>query len=305
MAESSPLARVVHVVTRPPRSPLTQLTLYFAGLTLAGWALITFVPLAEQVIRGVAPQLASAGGELQDLLGEPSGTPHRPPYFDLRMMLVMAGTLLITIPFSWGYMAVREHSGYEQSVVQTLVLLPMVVAAIMLVVQSSLALAFALGGVAAAVRFRNTLKDVADATYVFLAIGLGIAAGTGALAGALVMAVLFTYVSLLLWRCNFGMCASQHATLDTIDAPPRRIRGEMLVDIRDERIQPTIESQLSSLTRRWKLAGTSRDDEGGIQLRYRIQLKRSTSPQMVQTALDVLRADGLAAVRIQPESEAA
>lgn len=305
MADSSPLARVLHLVTRPPRSPLTQLTLYFAGLTLVGWALVTFVPLADQVIRGVDPGRAGGAAELRDLLAEPPGTPDRPPYFDLRMALVMAGTLLITIPFSWGYMAVREHTGYEQSVVQTLVLLPMVVAAIMLVVQSSLALAFALGGVAAAVRFRNTLKDVADATYVFLAIGLGIAAGTGALAGALVMAAIFTYVSLILWRCNFGMCASQHAELDTTERPLRRIRGEMLVSVRNEQAQPAIETHLSSLARRWRLAGTSRDDEGGIRLRYRIQLKRSTSPEMLEAALAGLRADGVAAVHVQSESEAA
>lgn len=305
MADSSPLVRVLHVVTRPPRSPLTQLTLYFAGLTLAGWALAAFVPLADQVVRGVDPNLASAGSELRDLLAEPAGAPSRPPYFDLRMALVMAGTLLITIPFSWGYMAVREHSGYEQSVVQTLVLLPMVVAAIMLVVQSSLALAFALGGVAAAVRFRNTLKDVADATYVFLAIGLGIAAGTGALAGALVMAALFTYVSLILWRCNFGMCASQQAAPDRTGASRRRLKGEMLVEVRDEQIRPAIETHLSSLARRWKLADTSRDDDGGVLLRYRIQLKRSTSPEMLEAAVAVLRADGLASVHVQPESGAA
>jgi hypothetical protein len=60
--------------------------------------------------------------------------------------------------------------------VQLLIILPLVVAGIVVLVKDSLALAFSLAGIVAAVRFRNTLDDSKDAVYVFLATGVGLAA---------------------------------------------------------------------------------------------------------------------------------
>lgn len=292
-------------MTRPPRSPLRQLSLYFLALIATGWLVYTFVPVVADVLAG-APD-AGASTDLRDLLADPAPSGDRFLWFDLRMVVVMIGTLLVTIPFSWGYMAVRQHAGYEQSVVQTLVLLPVVVAAIMMVVQSSLALAFALGGVAAAVRFRNTLKDVADATYVFLAIGLGIAAGTGALTGALVMAALFTYVSILLWRCDYGLCPTRHHADPAPDeeAPTerRRIRGELLVNVPNGAARALIEDALSTTTRRWKLARASTSDEGSLRLHYTVQLKRSATEARFIEALTASEA-AATGVTFRPSIEA-
>ncbi|HSG47991.1 MAG TPA: DUF4956 domain-containing protein, partial [Longimicrobiales bacterium] len=91
------------------------------------------------------------------------------------------GALLIMIPVTWTYILIKRESGYEESVVHTLLILPVVVAGILVVVQGSLALAFSLAGIVAAVRFRTTLDDTKDAVYVFLAIGVGLAAGVQAL----------------------------------------------------------------------------------------------------------------------------
>ena len=57
--------------------------------------------------------------------------------------------------------------------VQTLVILPIVAAGVVFMVKNSLALAFSLGGIVAAVSFRNTLRDTKDAVYIFLATGVG------------------------------------------------------------------------------------------------------------------------------------
>jgi hypothetical protein len=200
------------------------------------------------------------------------------------MAIVMVGTLLVTIPLSWGYMSIREEAGYEQSVVQTLVVLPIVVAGIMMIVQFSLALAFALGGVAAAVRFRNTLKDVADAVYVFLAIGIGIAAGTGTLSAALVMSSLFTFTSVLLWRCHYGQCdLAEHAerlasTRRAKRAVARRAvvrRGDMTLELSDPSARQQVESILDAGTRRWRLTESSLRESGTAVLKYELRLKRS------------------------------
>jgi hypothetical protein len=104
---------------------------------------------------------------------------------------------------AWIYTLTRQKRGFQQSVVQMLVLLPPVVAGIVMLVKHSLALAFSLAGAAAAVRFRNTLDDSKDAAYAFLAIGIGIAAAVE-LPVALVLSVVFNTVILGLWYTDFG-----------------------------------------------------------------------------------------------------
>lgn len=303
-------SRLLHLLTRPPRLPLLQLTIYFAGLLAVGALLVAFVPVVGDVIvSGPSSRGAEAGG-LRDLLTERPLQREAYLLFDLRMLIVMMGTFLVAIPVSWGYMAIRERTGYEQSVAQTLVVLPVVVAGIMIVIQNSLALAFALGGVAAAVRFRNTLKDVADATYVFLAIGLGIAAGSGALTGALVMAAMFTYVSIFLWGCNYGLCLMPPASnvmepsADDEQERPPRIRGEVIVDVRDDAARTALEAVLAASAKRWKLRRSSRSDTGARQLHYEVQLKRSSTLEATLEALHSESGTSVPAPRFVPRDVA-
>ena len=75
------------------------------------------------------------------------------------------------LPVSWVYMAVRSGDEYDQSLVNTIIVLPMVVTGIVIIVQNSLALAFSLAGIAGAVRFRNSLKSSGDALFILCAVG--------------------------------------------------------------------------------------------------------------------------------------
>ena len=92
-------------------------------------------------------------------------------------ILILIGTLVLMLPVSWVYMSARRVQGHNQAVVQTLIILPLVVAGVIIVVQNSLALAFSLAGVVGAVRFRTTLRDTRDLVFIFLSIGVGFAAG--------------------------------------------------------------------------------------------------------------------------------
>jgi hypothetical protein len=115
----------------------------------------------------------------------------------------MVVAVLLSIPVAWIYTLTRQKRGYRQSVVQTLVILPAVVAAIVVMVKYSLALAFSLAGIVAAVRFRTTLDDSKDAVYVFLATGVGFAAGFEPTV-AVALSVIFNAVALALWYYDFG-----------------------------------------------------------------------------------------------------
>ena len=110
---------------------------------------------------------------------------------------------LLALPVAWIYMLTRERKGYRQSVVHTLVLLPVVVAGVVVLVKTSLTLAFSLAGIVAAVRFRNSLEDSKDAVFLFLATAVGLACGVE-IEVAVVISVLFNAMTLALFYSDFG-----------------------------------------------------------------------------------------------------
>ena len=64
------------------------------------------------------------------------------------LVVAIIGAFLAALPVTWVYMAVRSGDEYDQSLINTILLLPMVVTGIVIIVQNSLALAFSLAGIA-------------------------------------------------------------------------------------------------------------------------------------------------------------
>jgi hypothetical protein len=122
----------------------------------------------------------------------------------LTTLIVLIGTLLLMMPVTWVYMSARQVPGHNQGVVQTLIILPLVVAGIIIIVQNSLALAFSLAGVVGAVRFRTNLRDTRDLVFIFLSIAVGFGAGVQYLAVAALLTIVFNLVLLLTWRYDYG-----------------------------------------------------------------------------------------------------
>jgi hypothetical protein len=115
-------------------------------------------------------------------------------------VVAMTGALLLMLPIAWAYVATRERRKVDHSVVTTICLLPIAVAAILVIVQDSLAIAFSLAGIAGLVRFRNSLDDTKDAMYVFIAIAVGLGAGVGALEASAALSGLYNLVVIALWK---------------------------------------------------------------------------------------------------------
>ena len=86
----------------------------------------------------------------------------------------------------------------------TLLVIPIAIALVVFLVKGSLALAFSLAGIVAAVRFRSTLKQPMDGVYMFMAIGIGLAAATQLVVVAFLASVIFTTVVLGVWKTNYG-----------------------------------------------------------------------------------------------------
>ncbi|MEE4329557.1 MAG: hypothetical protein V2J10_01725 [Wenzhouxiangella sp.] len=113
-----------------------------------------------------------------------------------RLIIAMLGLWVLMLPVSWVHKQIYRAETYDHSLDETTLVLPGVVAAIVLVVQHSLALAFSLAGIVAGVQFRRALQDTFDTLFILVAIGAGIAAGVEALEIAAVLSVFFTYATL-------------------------------------------------------------------------------------------------------------
>src|ERR1043165_3384809 len=120
------------------------------------------------------------------------------------LSVAIIGAFLAAFPVTWVYMAVRGGHEYDQSLVNTIIVLPMVVTGIVIIVQNSLALAFSLAGIAGAVRFRNSLKSSGDALFILLAVGIGLSAGIGAIELAAIITIAFNYTFAVLWITEYG-----------------------------------------------------------------------------------------------------
>jgi hypothetical protein len=220
---------------RPDRKarsfPVLRLVVYYALLVALGLLIIRFVPNGSHAI---AAPFADAGGA--ELITGKSSAANAPPtpapwsgeYGRLLLALIAVfGALAIALPVAWVYMYTRRLR-YSPSLVQTMVMLPMVVAGVVLVVKNSLALAFALAGIVAGVRFRQKLSEPKEAVYVLLALGIGLAAGVQALDIALAVSLAFNLVALVLWRWDVG-------SLEPRRAVPMMAVGDTKALIRDSR----------------------------------------------------------------------
>ncbi|MBA2627506.1 MAG: hypothetical protein H0U85_05800 [Gemmatimonadales bacterium] len=193
-------------------SPVRRLLVYYVFIIAITMALLWIFPAANLLFAG--ERLNENGGPqiLTDALHRSNDaiaatdTGGLPPrlHMVLTAFAVMLGSLFLMLPVSWVYMASRRTTGYAQSIVHTMLILPIVVAGIVLIVRNSLALAFSLAGIVAGVRFRAVLKDNRDTVFIFLAIGVGLAAGVQALTVAAILSLVFNFTILFVWRTDFG-----------------------------------------------------------------------------------------------------
>ncbi len=177
---------------------------YFVTIFAALWVLSRFPEVREFFPVGGIEFLGDRGADSF----EPVYTEESEGFYThvgaIRLAVAMVGTAVLMVPISWVYFITYGRKDIDQSFVQTVVMLPIVVAGIATIVQNSLALAFSLAGIVAAVRFRFTLDQPAHALYIFAAIGIGLGAGIGALGVATVISVAFVYATLVLWKLEYG-----------------------------------------------------------------------------------------------------
>ena len=129
------------------------------------------------------------------LMGNAEDIVFRTSMFNLGM------TMLVAL-FIWGvykitYGGVAHDRAFGLSIVMTAV----VTAIIMMVIRSNLALSLGMVGALSIIRFRSAVKDPRDIAFIFWAVAVGLAAGTGvhllAICGSLAIGIFVLAFTLL------------------------------------------------------------------------------------------------------------
>jgi hypothetical protein len=186
--------------------PITLITLYYAF-----WAgLMTFLlrqfPAIQDFfpIGGISALADVENGSFEPVYSSLEET-ILAPVAAFKLAFASLGAAILIVPVSWVYFITSRSKDVDQSFV---IIMPIVVTGISMIVMNSIALAFSLAGIVAAVRFRFTLDQPSQAMYIFAAISIGLGAGIGALGVAMVISIAFVYANLIIWKLEYGKTLS-------------------------------------------------------------------------------------------------
>ena len=185
---------------------LLRTATYYAVAGTLAWLLREYTPSAWGVLGGAemgpfATLTGAAPSKSAVTAAAAAAATGQPIAFTAIVAMITA--FVTALPVAWIYTLTRKKKGYQQSVVQTLIILPFVIAGIVVLVKNSVALAFSLGGIVAAVRFRTSLDDTKDAANIFVATGIGMAAAV-APPVAWVLSVMYNLLAVWFWASDFG-----------------------------------------------------------------------------------------------------
>jgi uncharacterized membrane protein YhiD involved in acid resistance len=100
--------------------------------------------------------------------------------------------------------------------VNSLVLLSIIAAIVIMVIGNNIARAFGLVGAMSIIRFRTAIRDTMDLVFIFLSLALGMACGVGLNAVALTGSMLSGLVVIALTFTNFGAPRKRHYLLQVV-----------------------------------------------------------------------------------------
>ena len=193
---------------------------------------------------------------------------------------------------AWVYMATHSGLSYSKSFVNSLIVIPIIVALVMSVMDNNLVTAFGMMAVFSIVRFRNVLRDTFDSTYILWALATGMACGTHRFPVAVIGCILIGGVTLYLRFTNFG-------TRQNYDLLVNLHWSRPVADLRDlTRLLERHSSKSICASQR------AMDNKDGADLSYRLLMR---DPERVQDLMSEMRAmegvSRLTTLKAEEESE--
>ena len=189
--------------------PMTVILVYYSlWIALALFVQSRYPSIAHYLPFGGIDDLMSDSLDSLEPVYTSIGRTLLDPAGPVRLAIASFSAVVLIIPVSWVYFMTSRSAKMDQAFIQTIVILPVVVTGIAMIVMNSIALAFSLAGIVAAVRFRFSLAIPSDAMYIFVSIGVGLGAGIGAVGIAMVISAAFVLTTLAIWRLEYGRSAS-------------------------------------------------------------------------------------------------
>ncbi len=151
----------------------------------------------------------------------------RPTIFDFaaNLFVALGCGIIIALVYRFTY----RGASYSTSFVNSLVLLSLITAVVILVIGNNLARAFGLVGAMSIIRFRTAVRDVQDIVFIFFALSIGMAAGVGLNSVAIIGTIFICLIIILLDTTGFGRPARlKHLLQVSYDGSPEA-EAEILV----------------------------------------------------------------------------
>jgi uncharacterized membrane protein YhiD involved in acid resistance len=120
------------------------------------------------------------------------------------VLLSLVLAFLLGMAMAWVYYFTHSGLSYSRTFVQSLVLVTVVVAMIMVVIGDNIIRAFGLMGALAIIRFRNVVKDTRDIVFIFCSLVVGMAAGSQRYAIAVLGTIMLSLIAIFLHMTAFG-----------------------------------------------------------------------------------------------------
>ena len=295
------------------------ISLFFASILLLLPNISTYMTKGE--MGSVLDILSSpqSGAELGRLLEKSSGSgagPGLEPEDIERLLEKSSGFYLSTfvpismallfsffyaLPVTWVYRWTRPRKKYNPDLVHTLLVVPIAISLVVFLVKDSIALAFSLAGIVAAVQFRTTLRDPLDATYMFIVIGIGLSAGIGIGQVAILASVAFNAVVLGIWRMNYGAkpavlsgfrlvrpAKSLPGVVGTEEGKvPKPYNANLRVHTGQvEAAQQAAVALLATYAKRWRQVRVVQQEDGTAIVEFHVRLKKTANPAAFTSELE-------------------
>lgn len=175
---------------------------------------------------------------------------------------------IISLFYKWTY----RGPNYSSSYVNSIIVLAMITAVVIMVIGNNLARAFGLVGAMSIIRFRTAVKDTQDIVFIFFALAVGLAAGVGLHVIAISGTIFISLVVWILFQAKYGNPQKKDFLL------------QFSLKADDSKDAPHL-SILDEFCRSYKLVNLKSFDAGKLlELTYYVNLKsKDRSDQFIRT----------------------
>jgi uncharacterized membrane protein YhiD involved in acid resistance len=179
-------------------------------------------------------------------------------FFDVLSNLFVA--LICGVIIALVYRFIYKGPSYSPTFVNSLVILTLITAVVILVIGNNLARAFGLVGAMSIIRFRTAVRDVQDIVFIFLALTVGMASGVGLHIVAIFGTIFICLILVLLVTFNFG-------------APRKREYLVQITYVSSQENDMLIQSMLKKHCRKFSLVNMKNLGEENVEAFYQVRYK--------------------------------